>query len=211
MKSAVFFLLILPVLAFPKTYYFLGSSDHDYNNPENWQPAYPGMQISEQDEVIIQSHAFFDGQDLSIAGTLRIELGETLNSPAHGIKIKYQGKLFNEGEIAVRFIENKGKISNGMYAMAFSQRYYGETQSTSPNLIYEQLATPDLYDAQENLDYYAVGGGVKVSVKRGFSPHPTPPQPSKELRLPPFNAKPKPKKVIKQKVWNMLVAGAKGA
>lgn len=211
MKSAVFFLLILPVLAYPKTYYFLGSSDHDYNNPENWQPSYPGMQISEQDEVIIQSHAFFDGEDLSVAGTLRVELGETLNSPAHGIKIKYQGKLFNEGEIAVRFIENKGKLSNGIYAMAFSQSYYGETQSTSPNLIYEQLTTPDLYESQEHLDYYAVEGSVKVSVKRGFNPHPTPAKPSKELRLPSLNPKPKAKKAIKQKIWDMLLAGANGA
>lgn len=137
MRKFLLLIFSLPIVFLStqaKNYYFNGKEDSSYENPLNWSE-YPGNVIHESDVVVIQSSANFEGFDIIVAGKLMIELGETLTSGGSGLQIKSSGVLFNEGEIGVDFIENYGKINNGLTAVIFTEKYYSITETEVQGMI----------------------------------------------------------------------------
>lgn len=133
--SLLIFTLALPVLTQAKQYIFTGKENMFYENPENWFPEYPGNVIHGNDIVIIQSALNFEGFDIIIEGKFMIELGETVSSGSGGLLIRYSGLLQNEGEIGVTFIENYGKINNGLQAVIFTDKYYSSRETDVKGMV----------------------------------------------------------------------------
>lgn len=166
----LFFIGIVPFLGFATTFYFTGIEDTYYANPANWSPFYPGTNIERGDIVILQSNCNFDGFDIVIQGQLFIELGENLNSSSSGMKIQESGIVKNEGEIALQYIQNNGKLINGLYAIIFTEKYYSNKAENINGLIYSQFSSPD-FDEQGYASAAANDPSVvTVSLKRGFHP-----------------------------------------
>lgn len=169
----LFLLLVVgisPLLGLATTFYFTGVEDTYYANPANWSPFYPGTNVEKGDVMILQSNCNFDGFDIVVEGKLFIELGENLNSSSSGMKIQEGGVVNNEGEIALQYIQNDGKLINGLYAIIFTEKYYSNKAETINGLIYAQFSSPDF----EEQGYASAAANdpsvVTVSLKRGFHP-----------------------------------------
>lgn len=89
---------------------FTGASDKNYTNPENWSPSYPGIIISENDQVILESMAEFDGPLLLVNGGLRIESQAKLDAPQTHVQITSGASLDLRGKALLMSIISEGSI-----------------------------------------------------------------------------------------------------
>lgn len=93
-------LLFITLSTQAEVFRFTGNSDKNYTNPENWSPSYPGIIISENDQVILESKAEFDGPLLLINGGFRIESHAMLDAAnthfqlTPNASLDLRGKLF---------------------------------------------------------------------------------------------------------------------
>lgn len=174
------FIGISPILCLATTFYFTGIEDSDYANPANWFPFYPGTNIEKGDVIILQSNCHFDGFDIVVEGRLFIELGESLNSSASGMKIQEGGIVNNEGEITLQYLQNNGKLINGLYAIIFSKKYYSNKAETVNGLIYTEFSC-QIFDNQVH-NAANDPSMVRLTLKRGF--HPASSKPKKSENSP---------------------------
>jgi hypothetical protein len=113
MRNVLFlFLLILPFWSFSKVFYFTGSADNDFANPENWTPTYPGANIHEKDSIYIQSDLNINDGSIVLAGRVEILMGVSFYAKTSSISVLPTGKLINQGELYVAFLDNNGLTQN---------------------------------------------------------------------------------------------------
>lgn len=155
MKKFYFILIALLSLqnAFSTDFYFLGTEDTDFNNPDNWSPAYPGVEIQSGDVVFVQSNLRFKGFDVVVRGKLDISLGSSMTSSDSGIKIEQDGKLINNGEIKVNKIENAGKCFNSANAYLTTISCKNETGGEISNMLGAIFLADELLNEAELNNY----------------------------------------------------------
>lgn len=139
--------------AFSTDFYFLGTEDTDFNNPDNWSPAYPGVEIQPGDVVFVQSNLRFKGFDVVVRGKLDISLGSSMTSPDNGIKIEQEGKLINNGEIKVNKIENAGKCFNSANAFLTTMSCKNEVGGEMSNMLGATFLADELLNEAELNNY----------------------------------------------------------
>jgi len=106
------FLFILPFLSFSEVFYFTGSADNDFSNPENWTPRYPGANIRENDSIYVQSDLNINDGSIVLAGRMEILMGVSFYAKTSNIRILSKGKLINQGELHLSFLDNNGLMQN---------------------------------------------------------------------------------------------------
>jgi len=89
---------------------FTGASDKNYTNPENWSPSYPGIIISEDDQVILESEAKFDGPLLLINGGFRIESHAKLDAPTTHFQLTPGASLDLRGKLLLMSLITEGTM-----------------------------------------------------------------------------------------------------
>lgn len=122
-KAAILFILlqfVFVAMSEARCFYFHGTDNTEYVNPANWSPSYPGTKITKDDTVMIQSDVHFAGFNLVIDGKFEIVMGASCLGKNDGIIIKANGKLMNEGELRIKFVDNQGVIDNSVAAVWIS-------------------------------------------------------------------------------------------
>lgn len=99
-----------------KEFYFSPVEDNFYENPSNWLPDYPGTSIPAETKIIIQGLAYITHFDLEINGEVQVAMDGMLFSSDGGVIVNSNGKLFNEGELVLKRIDNMGELNNQMSA-----------------------------------------------------------------------------------------------
>jgi hypothetical protein len=145
MRNVLFlFLLILPFWSFSKVFYFTGSADNDFANPENWTPKYPGANIHEKDSIYIQSDLNINDGSIVLAGRIEILMGvsfyattwEKFFPPRSGlifVETKFhppffRAKIFDFGN------QRGGKEEEGIFLQIYS-RSAAKTAQISHKLV----------------------------------------------------------------------------
>lgn len=105
-------LFSLPLFSFATTFYFTGSADAEFSNPENWSPAYPSVNIGETDSIFVQSDLNISDGVIFLAGKMEILMGVSFYAKTSNFRIASTGKLINQGELHVKFLDNFGNVQN---------------------------------------------------------------------------------------------------
>ena len=131
-------LLLLPILLFSMAntltaanYYFMATEDHNYVNPENWYPAYPGSEIEKNDSVFILEDVYVRGINLEVKGVMSIEWG--VKVLARSLSISEGASLVNFGKIIAEKINNFGSISNKIAGSINLSNYSAYTTAQTYN------------------------------------------------------------------------------
>lgn len=104
MKSLITLIFTLCCIstAFATDYYFHAHTDHQFTNPANWSPAYPGDQIADGDRVFLEDDAVFEGYSLEVFGSLEVGLHTSLTSTTGEIHVKETGVLRSYGVVRAK-------------------------------------------------------------------------------------------------------------
>lgn len=105
-------MLSFPFFSFSNTFYFQGNVDAEFSNPENWSPTYPGTNIREKDSVIVQSDLNISDGEILLAGRMEILMGVSFYGKTTNLRILPNGKLINQGELHLKFLDNTGVAQN---------------------------------------------------------------------------------------------------
>ena len=116
-------------------YFFLGTQDVFYENPDNWYPEYPGSKIGFGNKVVVQSDMYFQGFNLIVEGELEIELGVVINSPANSIFIKQLGEVNNYGNLVIYSVINYGKFTNNVSSHLDLKTYVAKPSGVTNNFM----------------------------------------------------------------------------
>lgn len=103
-------LLFITLSTQAEVFRFTGASDQNYTNPENWNPSYPGIIISEDDQVILESKTEFDGPLLLINGALRIESHAGLDAPQTHLQLTLGASLDLRGKLCLMSMISEGNM-----------------------------------------------------------------------------------------------------
>lgn len=103
-------LLFITLSTQAEVFRFTGDSDNHYTNPENWSPSYPGIIISEQDQVIFEADAEFDGPLLLINGGVRIESHAKLDAPTTHFQLTPGASLDLRGKAILMSVISEGSM-----------------------------------------------------------------------------------------------------
>ncbi|MFK7971106.1 MAG: hypothetical protein AB8F95_12100 [Bacteroidia bacterium] len=103
-------------------YHFVANEDHQYVNPANWTPSYPGVEIQENDRVFIDTDAVYEGLNLEINGSLEIAIGATLSSASGELRVRESGVCNTYGTLRVKGLRVWGAVLNntpGRFMLTF--------------------------------------------------------------------------------------------
>ncbi len=89
-------------------YRFTGTENQDFFNEANWSPAFPGIIIDEEDQVIITSDVRVDGPLLIVKGGIRIEAHVHVEGSETHLHVLTEGWLDNRGEMMFLSIISEG-------------------------------------------------------------------------------------------------------
>ncbi|MBX7241674.1 MAG: hypothetical protein K1X92_07985 [Bacteroidia bacterium] len=128
---------------FATNYYFSGNEDNNYNNPSNWTPSFPGNIIHAEDAVVLQSDVNIDGV-IEINGSVEVAVGTSLFSGSNGIKIGKNGKMVNNGEVTLYFLENAGFFENQSMGILKVNTCIIRKEATLNNLFSARIASEEI-------------------------------------------------------------------
>ena len=155
MKSSIVLIatLFFYQAGFAVNYYFSTKEDNAYNNPINWTPGYPGSVIQKGDVVVFQSDAVLDGINIEVNGTIVIELGVSIFSGSNGITITKTGKMTNNGEMNMIFLDNAGYFENQSLSFLNINTCTNRKTATLNNLFSGKISGIDFVNEGEFHNY----------------------------------------------------------
>lgn len=133
--AAIIFMIAFYGITTAQHYTFNGAEDDRYENPANWTPSFPGMEIAEGTVVFIEGTAIAS-ETLILNGTLHIATGSTLEAGENAMIIMQTGKLINDGELYAASLRNHGILNNNFsatMALGYFASYAGSTASNLMN------------------------------------------------------------------------------
>ncbi len=116
-----------------KEFFFLALEDEAYENPANWYPSYPGINIHEGDTISILADVYLKGYHLYIYGQLEVQLGITIHLLGGNVLIREGGVIQNGGRIIADKIENYGYLNNTLSAEINVHEYVAKPGSRTFN------------------------------------------------------------------------------
>ena len=99
-----------------EVYRFTGAESQDFSDPANWEGGFPGIIISEQDQLIIEAPAIFDGPLMIIHGGIRIETRASLTATQSHVQVTPSGWIDNRGTLDVFSLITEGVLMNQAWA-----------------------------------------------------------------------------------------------
>ncbi|MDP5170928.1 MAG: hypothetical protein NWR72_11840 [Bacteroidia bacterium] len=100
-----------------KSYRFTAAVDDDFENSANWSPDFPGTEIGEEDQVILEESAIFWGESLLIRGGIRVEKKASLKAVQTVIMVTEGGWLDNRGKIEAKSLVSGGVLMNQLWSV----------------------------------------------------------------------------------------------
>lgn len=141
-------------------YHFVASEDHQYVNPANWTPSYPGVEIQAGDRIFIESDAVYEGLNLEIQGSVEIALGATLSSTSGELRLRDAGVCNNYGTLRVKGTRVWGSLVNNTSARIMVKFLAVRESASISNLPGASLAVNgDLANLGRFLNYGHVSVG----------------------------------------------------
>lgn len=134
--SIVIFLCLTSLSALnmqAKDFFFMAQEDNYYENPANWYPSYPGVNIEKGDRVVLMTDANLNGYNIEVAGIFELQLGATLTSSNGELIIKAGGLLDNDGSVLVAGIVNHGQLYNRQSATVNIHQYFAHSSAHTHN------------------------------------------------------------------------------
>lgn len=145
---------------FATDYHFVAQTDHQYVNPANWTPSYPGIEVQAGDRVFIESDAVFEGLDLEINGSLEVALGATLSSTTGEVRLRPSSVCNNYGTIRVKGARVWGSLMNNTSARMMTNFLAIRESASTSNLPGASLMiSGDLANLGRFLNYGHVSVG----------------------------------------------------
>lgn len=118
-----------------KDFHFEPTEDSFFENPANWQPAYPGTHIQAGDRIILHGPAYATFYDIKLEGAMEIYAEGSFYSFNGNLEILPGAEIQNHGELMVNELTNAGIIDNQSSATVDVMHYTGDEGSVMNNLL----------------------------------------------------------------------------
>lgn len=122
-------LLFITISTQAEVFRFTGASDQNYTNPDNWNPSFPGIIVSEEDQVIIEADAIFDGPLLLINGGFRIESRAMLDATQAHLQLTPGASLDLRGTLLLQSLISESNVMVHAWAKLKLQDFSAESNS----------------------------------------------------------------------------------
>lgn len=159
-------LLFITLSTQAEVFRFSGDSDKNYTNPENWSPSYPGIIISADDQVILESEAEFDGPLLLINGGFRIESHASLDAPSTHIQLTPGASIDLRGKLLLMSLITEGNMILQPWSKLRIKEFIGETGSETMIMAMGDAEISGKVEIAGRVDLYGtltVGGTLTQS------------------------------------------------